>query len=202
MPGRRYATPRNTDAHGVVDSGLSVDSGPRRRSVQIVLSEIKRVWPGRPPSPHPPKAKKRRSSKRVKTGKPTVSSAAVGRKVSTPVKARRASKSGPSLAPNQQTSQSFKGPRVVRVFSTQKLTDKESRKAGPPATAIKKKTAGLGPGALELAFNRAQGSTEPQGDVADAYESERRSLDATREHWRLRDYGQFGSSPSYDDYDE
>lgn len=29
-----------------------------------------------------------------------------------------------------------------------------------------------------------------------------RRLDATRDHWQLRDHGQFGSSPSYDDFDE
>lgn len=44
----------------------------------------------------------------------------------------------------------------------------------------------------------------PEGNESapSSAESDSRALDATRDHWRLRDHGQFGSSPSYDDYDE
>lgn len=162
MPGRRYAKPLNSDQHGVVDSGLSVGSGPRRRTVQIVLSEIKRVRPVRPPSPHPPKAKKRRSGKRLKAVK--------------------------GATPSRQPSDSYAGPKVVRVPATQ--------------TPGEKKQEGFGPGTLALAFKHAQGNADLRGDAVDTYEAEGRKFDATREHWRLRDHGQFGSSPSYDDYDE
>lgn len=200
MPGRRYAQPRNAEQHGVVDSGLSVGSGPRRRSVQIVLSEIKRVWPVRPASPHPPKAKKRRSGKRLKAGKLIVSTSAKGKKASDPFKVRRAAKHRQGLAPSRPASDPHGGLKVVRVTTAQKPAPGERRAASKGGA--EKKTKGFGPGALELAFKRAQVGADLRGDVVDAYEAERRKLDATREHWRLRDYGQFGSSPSYDDYDE
>lgn len=43
---------------------------------------------------------------------------------------------------------------------------------------------------------------ESQNPLFDNAPESYRRLDATRDHWQLRDHGQFGSSPSYDDFDE
>lgn len=43
---------------------------------------------------------------------------------------------------------------------------------------------------------------EPSVPISENTSENHRQLDATRDHWKIRDHGQFGSSPSYDDFDE
>ncbi|BAL23670.1 hypothetical protein AZKH_1348 [Azoarcus sp. KH32C] len=74
------------------------------------------------------------------------------------------------------------------LFSGQKVTVREDRFG----TFVKREI-----GRSVQAQVEAEGRTAPR----EVHVVER-SLDASRDYWRIRDHGQFGSHPSHDDYDE
>lgn len=100
-------------------------------------------------------------------------------------------------------------PQFLRIVSEDEISSlRASSQSGTSMPDGKKEMSkskpqrGSNPGLKNRVGEATRFEKESQNPLFENAPESYRRLDATRDHWQLRDHGQFGSSPSYDDFDE